>query len=252
MVPVARKAKLKIARAVAEGGRGGRYAGAPYPGAMAAVALSELREQYVAALVNADLAVARALVEDAAAHGTPVRDLYLDVLQPALYEIGRRWEDAELSVAQEHLATATTETIMARLSERLAPAASRRDATAIVACVDGELHAVGGRMVADFLAADGWDVLFLGALTPPQELAALARHRSAAVVALSAALSERLDRVRAAAEALRSLEPAPLVIAGGQAFEGDPERALAAGADLYAAGPTEAVALLADRFRPVA
>jgi MerR family transcriptional regulator, light-induced transcriptional regulator len=220
---------------------------------MVAVALTELREQYVAALVDADLAAARALVEDAAAVGTPVRDLYLDVLQPALYEIGRRWEEAEISVAQEHLATATTETLMARLSERLgAPGAARREGTAIVACVDGELHAVGGRMVADFLAADGWRVLFVGALTPPEELAALARRDGALVVALSAALSARLDRVREAVAALRALEPAPFVLAGGQAFEGDGARAIATGADAYAAGPLEAVALLAERFRVAA
>jgi methanogenic corrinoid protein MtbC1 len=216
---------------------------------MAAGALIDLREQYVAALVDADLAAARALVEDAAAMGTPVRDLYLAVLQPALYEIGHRWEAAEISVAQEHLATATTETLMARLAERLGdPALPPREATAIVACVDGELHAVGGRMVADFLAADGWNVLFLGALTPPEELAGLVERSSARVVALSAALSERVDRVRAAADAVKALEPAPIVLAGGQAFQGDPQRALAAGADFYAAGPTEAVALLADRF----
>jgi MerR family transcriptional regulator, light-induced transcriptional regulator len=220
---------------------------------MAVGSLVELREQYVDALVDADLVVARALVEDAAALGTPVRDLYLEVLQPALYEIGRRWEEAQLSVAQEHLATATTETLMARLSERLVePGAIPRDATALVACVDGELHAVGGRMVADFLAGDGWDVLFLGALTPPEDLAALAAHRGASVVALSAALGDRLDRVRAAVDALRALPAPPLVIAGGQAFGGDPARALAVGADLYASGPTEAVALLRERFRVAA
>ena len=32
--------------------------------------------------------------------GIDVRALYLHVLQPALYEIGRRWEEAEISIAR--------------------------------------------------------------------------------------------------------------------------------------------------------
>ena len=216
---------------------------------MAVRGLTELREQYIEALLDADLAAARDLVEDAAAFGTPVRDLYLEVLQPALYDVGRRWEHGELSVAQEHLATAATETLMVQLSERLAaPDAPRRDRVAIVACVDGELHALGGRMVADFLAADGWKVLYLGAVTPAEDLADLARRRGASVVALSAALTDRLDRVRAAVDALREVEPPPFVIAGGQAFRGDEELARDTGVDAYVTGPTEAVALLAERF----
>ena len=216
---------------------------------MAVRGLTELREQYVQALVDADLAPARDLVGDAAAYRTPVRDLYLEVLQPALYDVGRRWECGELSVAQEHLATATTETLMVRLSEGLAaPGTPRRDRVAIVACVDGELHALGGRMVADFLAADGWKVLYLGAVTPAEDLADLAQQRGASVVALSAALTDRLDRVRTAVDALRRVDPPPFVIAGGQAFQGDEARARETGVDAYVTGPTEAVALLADRF----
>ena len=48
----------------------------------------DLRQRYVDALVAGDLALAERLIEDS---GTDIRSLYLEVLQPALYEIGRRW-----------------------------------------------------------------------------------------------------------------------------------------------------------------
>src|ERR1043165_6586800 len=99
----------------------------------------ELRQRYVDALVAGDLAVAVRLVEDSDAD---VRSLYLDVLQPALYEIGHRWEEVEISVAQEHLATATTQSLMARLAERFV-SCSRRERKVLVACGDGEVHSVG-------------------------------------------------------------------------------------------------------------
>ena len=190
----------------------------------------DLRQRYVDALVAGDLASAERLIEDS---GTDVRTLYLEVLQPALYEIGRRWEEAEISVAQEHLATATTQSLMARLAERFEGGA-RRGRQVLVACADGELHSIGVRMVADFLDADGWDVLFVGALSPPTAVAELAAAQGVDVVALSAALPQRVPEIVRAVAALRALAKVPVIAVGGQAFGGDAAVAIRPGADLYA------------------
>ena len=208
----------------------------------------ELRERYVEALVDGDPAAAARILE-AAADGADVRSLYLHVLQPALYEIGRRWADAEISIAQEHLATAMTQSLMARLAERLGTdLAGRRGRKALVACAEGELHVLGVRMVADFLDADGWDVLFVGELSPASSVAELAASHRVDVVALSAALSARLPEVATAVDALRALDPAPLVAVGGQAFGGDAAVALRTGADLYATDAGALVRALEERF----
>jgi MerR family transcriptional regulator, light-induced transcriptional regulator len=193
------------------------------------------RDGYLGALLASDVAGAREVLDGAIAAGLPVRRIYLDVLQPTLYEIGRRWSHAEISIAQEHLATAATQSAMARLAESLFDGPRRvRPLIALVACVNDELHAVGGRMVADFLEADGWRVVFLGQLTPGSDLAALAAEQGATLVAVSAALPERVPQVAEACAALRGLDPAPFVLVGGQAFGGSAERALRTGADAYA------------------
>ncbi len=209
----------------------------------------QVREEYLDALVGADLAAARSVLEDAIEAGMPVRRIYLEVLQPTLYEIGRRWSHAEISVAQEHLATAATQSAMARLVERLADGPRRvRPGSAVVACVSDELHSVGGRMVADFLEADGWRVAFLGQLTPGVDLAELAAEHGAQVVALSAALPERVPRVAEVCAALRALDPTPFVLVGGQAFGGSAESALRTGADAYAEDAEGAAAAVRERF----
>jgi MerR family transcriptional regulator, light-induced transcriptional regulator len=123
-----------------------------------------------------------------------------------------------------------------------------RPGTAIVACVSDELHAVGGRMVADFLEADGWRVVFLGQLTPGTDLAALAAEQGATLVAVSAALPERVPTVAEACAALRGLDPAPFVLVGGQAFGGSAERALRTGADAYAEDAEAAAQAVRERF----
>jgi len=205
----------------------------------------DLRQRYVDALVAGDLASAERLIEDS---GTDVRTLYLEVLQPALYEIGRRWEEAEISVAQEHLATATTQSLMARLAERFDGDAPRRGRRVLVACAEGELHSIGVRMVADFLDADGWDVLFVGALSPPTAVAELAAAQGVDVVALSAALAQRVPEIVRAVDALRALEKAPVIAVGGQAFGGDTDVAIRTGADIYAPDAAAFVQELAILF----
>ena len=208
-----------------------------------------VRDGYLGALLASDVAGAREVLDGAIAAGLPVSRIYLDVLQPTLYEIGRRWSHAEISIAQEHLATAATQSTMARLAEALSDGPRRvRPHSALVACVSDELHAVGGRMVADFLEADGWKVVFLGQLTPGTDLAALAADQGATLVAVSAALPERVPQVAEACAALRGLDPAPYVLVGGQAFGGSAERALRTGADAYAEDAEAAVRAVRERF----
>ena len=38
--------------------------------------------------------------------GNTIESLYIKLLQPCLYEVGRLWENGDISVAQEHLSTA--------------------------------------------------------------------------------------------------------------------------------------------------
>lgn len=185
--------------------------------------------------------------------GVRAEQIYLEVLTPAMVEIGRLWETAQIGVGQEHLATQITQTILARLAPSLEEAsaalsAGGRRRTAIVAGTPGELHGLGARMVADFLEAAGWDVLLLGPDTPIGEIAELTVQRTPDVVALSTSLSFNLLAAGRVFTRLRELEPPPLLIAGGRAYEGQPDRALLAGADVFAVDPEALLRELALRL----
>ena len=68
-----------------------------------------------------------------------------------LREVGRLWQMNRLSVAQEHYVTAATQLIMSQLYP-LVFRTARRDRRIVAACVGGELHELGVRMVADRLS----------------------------------------------------------------------------------------------------
>ena len=206
--------------------------------------------RYLAAVLAGNRKQAFGVVDEALAAGMALRPLYLEVFQPALREIGRLWQDNRITVADEHLATAITQAAMARLYDRLFAAATPGGRLLVAACADQERHEVGLRMLCDILEMDGWDTVFLGASVPVDALVGMVRERRPDVVALSAAISPHLSRVREAIRAIRDDVPGPqpVIAVGGRAFADDPELAVRLGADLTARDAAEAAERLKERF----
>jgi MerR family transcriptional regulator, light-induced transcriptional regulator len=215
------------------------------------VDVAEHRRAYQDALRARDAGRARAAVEGALAAGVALPDVYLGILQPALYAVGHEWAAGELDVAREHYATQVTLTVLGALGPRMR-SAPKDGRLAVVSGSPEERHAVGVQMVADFLEGDGWEVLNLGASTPARDLARLVDAEQPDVVALSASTPAGLPGTAEAVAALRALRPRPLVVLGGQLWAGEARReAGALGADLVLDGPQELVALLRERFPPL-
>lgn len=228
------------------------------PGAMASPAQAHAaRRPTTGADRFADLlllrppADARAVALGLSLQGVSVRDIYLDVLGPALVEIGTRWQRGIATIAQEHLATAVVGSIMARLAGQLVttPPVRRR---IVLACTDGERHETGLRMVRDFLEGDGWEVFYLGAETPSDSLGSLVDRAQPHVVGLSTTLPNRVPVARATVAALRTRPARPYILVGGHAYGGNAELARHIGADGFAANAGEASRLLRCEFGGVA
>lgn len=210
---------------------------------------AELARRYLGCLMAGDARSARALVERALEDGVSASSLYLRVITPAMYEIGRLWETAHIGVAQEHLATQISQAVVITLGARLAGAEPvGQGRTAVVSSTPGELHALGGQMVADFLETQGWHVLVLGADVPGPEIAELAEERQAELVALSTALPGHLLSVTRTCQLLRKLARPPFIVVGGRAYRSDEPRALAVGADAFAEDPESLLELLRGTF----
>ena len=176
--------------------------------------------------------------------GMDVRDIYVDVLQESLYEVGRLWQAGRISVATEHLASAITQLVVARLYERL-PRGETVRGRIVLTGVEGESHQLGGNMVADALESDGWDVRFLGTDVPtPDVREAVSAHR-AEVLGISCTIQQNLPKVAFLVGTVRATfrEASPRILVGGGAFRASPERAREVGADAWAADMREAIAV---------
>jgi methanogenic corrinoid protein MtbC1 len=176
-------------------------------------------EAFESALLTGNRREAEKLLDGMLAQGRSLVDAELHVIQPALYGIGRKWQGNQVSVAQEHLATAIAQAVMARgLMKCAVPPSNGKKV--LLACVAGNNHTVGLQMVADGLQLAGWDVQNLGANVPTGALIQHIGHFRPQLLGLSVSFAQQLRVVKEIMARLTQAPgtPRPAVIVGGLAI----------------------------------
>jgi methanogenic corrinoid protein MtbC1 len=187
----------------------------------------------VQAILEGNRRAALNVTLEALREGAAVPDVYVEILQPAQYEVGRLWERSKITVAKEHMATAVTQYVVAQLYPRLEVPDTARG-NALVTGVRGELHQLGANMVADVLESDGWNARFLGTQLPHEGvLDAIAEHEPR-LLGISATVLSNLPAVADLIEDVRKAYGTEItILVGGGAFRTNPDGWQELGADAY-------------------
>lgn len=180
-------------------------------------ATEERQRAFLSALLQGDRQLSAKIALDMAESPEAIKNLYENVLKTSMYSIGLLWEHGRISVASEHIASAIVEGVMNDLYARMAMG-QRRNRTAVAACVEQEKHQIGIKMVADLFEMHGWNVFFLGADTPCQELIRFMRDAKADVLALSLSIYFHVPILEKMLTDIRGEFPALPILVGGQAF----------------------------------
>ncbi len=144
--------------------------------------------------------------------------LYEDIITPAMYYIGELWENNEISVADEHLATAICDFVLSKIDAEATYIRGdhQKSFKAILFGVEKEQHYIGLKMVADSFKEQGWRVRYLGPdLGMEHSLTQIHRYKPH-VIGVSAALSYRLPTLKKLVQKFCSLEWKPLIMIGGR------------------------------------
>lgn len=175
------------------------------------------------------------------ARGRGLAEIFVDVLQPALYELGRRWESGRLDVYQEHAASNRAIEAIAALTTESGPA----DKRFLGFACGGEQHDIGLRMVTKLLEADGWRTLYLGTDLPALSLLAAVAGFRPHVVGIGATLPRHLDALARTVALLRAelRQACPPIMVGGLAFALPEGAGTDCGADAVARDGKQAVAV---------
>lgn len=205
--------------------RTGTGAGPVEPGTSAPWA-----ERLEARLAIGDGPGAWGVVESAMTSGADARSVYLDMLVPALVNIGARWAAGEIDIAVEHQASGIAMRIIGRLSPRFARR-GRSQGDVVLGALSGETHGLVTAMLGDLMRMHGWDVIDLGADTPASSfLVAAQRVSDLRAVGISVTHTDHLGTLAECCADVKAAHPDVVLFVGGQAFE-SVEHARSFGAD---------------------
>jgi MerR family transcriptional regulator, light-induced transcriptional regulator len=207
--------------------------------------------RYGEALRVGDPGRALAATDVAIADGMTAAGAEARVVAPAMRWIGDLWESGAIGIADEHLATAISDSALAHLYPRLRTAPSRSRERVLVSTVQNERHVLGLRMVADVLEGAGFDVLYLGGDVPPGALLDACRKHRPAVVALGVTMHVNLAALLGEVTALASLEDPPQIVLGGQGIPASVREELSAPVLASSEEAVEAVERLLSHPSPV-
>jgi len=203
--------------------------------------LDDLRTRYLAAQLRGDRREAlRIAVDEALDAGLEPSEITEGVIRPAQREIGQLWQRNLIGIADEHMATAISHLVLAQLYQQSAHAPSNGKRV-LVACVEGELHELPARIVADALDNAGFDVRFTGADVPTDHLLRMIEKEPPDLLALSATMSFHASALREAITRVRAVKPKLPIAIGGNACEWAPGLAGEVNADITAASANDLI-----------
>lgn len=172
--------------------------------------LVELREAWIDACLAFNEQAAQHILAQAFAL-FPVETVCIEVLQKGLVEVGEGWYEGNVSVQQEHFASAQAlrqlEVLLASMSTAV------RHGRILVACPPFEQHTISPLMIALMLRRRGWDVVYLGANVPLQRLESTVTQVEPQLVILAAQTLVSAASLREMANLLAELK-VPLAYGG--------------------------------------
>lgn len=174
------------------------------------------------------------------------RKTIFTLLEPALEEIGRRWEAEHISLAAGYLAGKIAEEVLLRAAEQEQALPETRGPV-ILGNTEDDYHSLGRKLVAIFLRTGGWKVIDLGNDVLAEDFVEAAVQHEAKIIGVSAMMlstAENIAKIRNLLEQ-RGLSGDIKLAVGGAVFKLRPELVTEVGGDGTAANAVDAPRLMA-------
>lgn len=141
------------------------------------------------------------------------------IMIPFLHKIGEYWQEGIITTSMEH---AASNTIRDYLTLAVRPYTPPTNSPRIIVCTPaGQMHELGAIIASSIAKKSGWDVTYLGASLPAEEIAGAAIKRKAKAVALS--IVYPMDDPNVASDLVRLRRHLPeeiSILIGGNACQG--------------------------------
>jgi methanogenic corrinoid protein MtbC1 len=182
-----------------------------------AMITEDLYEKYLGALLAGNRLECTAVVQNLLNNSTEIKEIYENLIKRSMYRVGELWELNQITVANEYLATALTDSLL-NLTYPYVFATERTGKKAVIACCVNEFHQIGAKMVVDILEFNGWDSHFLGADTSFDDLLRCIDDVAPDIVGISLCVLPDIAYFKRNIEIMRTDFPNLNLLIGGRAF----------------------------------
>jgi methanogenic corrinoid protein MtbC1 len=159
----------------------------------------ELQEQLRQAIDTMDNDGGVALAQSALAEGTSPVELFQQVIQPVLKDIGDAFARLDVFLPDLMRAGMVVKAVQQQVLEPAILSAGGKSASAgtiVIGTAQGDIHDIGKNMVALMLQVNGFKVVDLGTNVSPQGFLDAARREQADIIAMSSLLTPTLPYIR--------------------------------------------------------
>lgn len=193
----------------------------------------EIELALISAALSGDAGGLYRVVSGLMEQGVALDSLLFDYLLPTEASVGQRWAQADYSVADEHISTATIETVISLLIGMFEQ--PTEGPLTVVTTAHGDDHSLPARAVSAHLVFLGHRTAFLGSNIPVADIEDYLSAESASVLVMSVAMASHLMGARAVVEAAHAAGVP--VVAGGKGLGPEGRWTETVGADAYAETP---------------
>ncbi|MFC4735719.1 B12-binding domain-containing protein [Bacillus daqingensis] len=174
-------------------------------------------QAFTEALLDGDHGAAFSIVRDVRRENGRLA-LFQDLITPSMYTIGYKWEQGDITVAEEHLATGVCDFVLTQLEYELVSQSKQIDADpkALFFSMENEKHYLGLKMVSILFRERGWNVKFLQSDLPVELALEEASRWNPSVIGLSFSLSYRAEELSRYLEGFHKQSNGADILVGGR------------------------------------
>jgi methanogenic corrinoid protein MtbC1 len=190
------------------------------------------------------------LINDALGTGHQAEALAFNVVWPAMAQVERLFRDDRIDIAIDNMACRISRTVTDQLQAHL-PRPVPNGKRILICCADDEREQIGGQMLADLLQSHGWDVYFIGAAVPDDELLKLVGQLHPQALMIYGVRPSEVPGARRIVELIREIGVCPTmnIVASGGVFNRVDGLWQEVGADVFVEHPQDVVRTI-DELEP--
>ena len=178
---------------------------------------SRLLDRYMDPLLKGQRRICRTLITEALDSGIKPQSIYQEVVWPAMAHVDRLYRDDHINVAVEHMATRINRTVADHIQTRL-ERTPKHDRRILITSAVGEAEEISAQMCADIFEANGWEVYFLGAGIPRDEMGSLVGQLQPEMLMIVGSKATDVPEIRQMIDYIREINACPtmnVLVSGG-------------------------------------